>query len=182
MSGTTRGRRVHLANGHEFPNWTVESHLADGGLSSVYRARYTGLRVNEFPAVAALKITSLQPADLDRLVEEYENARQFSGHPQVVQVHDVFETETTEYGRCVVLVHELGEESLKDHLAKHGSLTRLEAQRLAYNLASGIAALHEAKIIHSDIKPANILSFPTGWKVADLAPQRSSTPSQPQPI
>jgi serine/threonine protein kinase len=86
----------------------------------------------------------------------------------VVQVYDVFETDTTEYGRCVVLVHELGEESLKDYLDKSGALTRLELQRLAHHMANGIAALHEAKIIHRDIKPANILSFQSGWKIADL--------------
>ena len=168
MSGTTPGRRVYLPTGREFPNWTVTTHVADGAMSSVYRARYTGLRVNENPTEAALKITSLLPADRERVVEEYETARRFSGHPQVVQVYDVFETDTTEYGRCVVLVHELGEESLKDYLDKSGALTRLELQRLAHHMANGIAALHEAKIIHSDIKPANILSFQSGWKIADL--------------
>ena len=70
-----RDRRDHaelagppLAPGHQFTNWTILRHVADGSLASVYQARYTGLRVNEMPAVAALKITGpLLAADRERL-------------------------------------------------------------------------------------------------------------------
>lgn len=162
------GRRAYLPTGATLPNWTVEGHLADGGLSSVYRVSYSGLRAREFPAEAALKITPLHPVDKERLVEEYETARRFSGHAQVVQVYDVFEIDTAENGPCIALVQEIGDESLRDRLDRDGPLDRPELWRLATDLAAGITALHDARIIHSDVKPGNILRFPSGWKLADL--------------
>ena len=48
------------------------------------------------------------------------SARRFAGHPNVVQVHDVFEVDLPEHGRCVALVHELAEESLDHRLRRTG--------------------------------------------------------------
>jgi len=166
---TVPGWRIPLATGHAFPNWTIRSHIAEGSMASVYEARYTGMRVNEMPAEAALNITGpLLAADRERLRGEYEAARRFAGHPNVVQVHDVFEVDLVEHGRCVVLVHELAEESLDDRLRRRGPLAGHDLARLAREVVTGMAALHDAGIIHSDLKPANLLWFPTGWKIADL--------------
>lgn len=170
-------RRVHLADGHEFQNWQVAAHIADGGTSSVYRVRYTGLRVNEFPADAALKITPIpSPEAAKRLIEEYEKARAVAHEPNVVQAYDAFRVETAGSGPCVALIHELGDESLADLLRRQGSLRGPGLERLQDDLVEGIASLHRANLIHSDIKPANILRFDTVWKLADLETAASIGP------
>ena len=168
------GPRVYLRNGHDFERWTVERHVADGAMSSVFRARYSGLR-SDRPKIAALKITPMPgPVSVELLVDEYNKALWVSEDPNVVEVFDVFKTRTDEAGPCVVLIHELGDESLANHLEGRRSLGLPAAmdqpslKRLATDLVKGMTALHNAGLIHSDIKPANILRFGSLWKLGDL--------------
>ncbi len=170
-------RRVHLPDGHQFENWQVLSHIADGGTSSVYHIRYTGLRINEFPTEAALKITPIpSPEAAKWLIAEYEKARTVAHEPNVVQAYDAFRAETPDAGPCVVLVHELGDESLADQIRRDGKLHGAALTRLQDDLIEGVVALHGANLIHSDIKPANILKFGTVWKLADLETAASMGP------
>lgn len=176
-------RRVHLDDDHEFLNWQVVSHLADGGTSSVYRVRYIGLRVNEYPAEAALKITPIPSPEVERwLIDEYEKARAVAHEPNVVRALDAFPATTPDAGRCVVLIHELGDESLSDHLRRVGPLQGAGLARLQDDLIAGLAALHGAGMIHSDVKPANILRFDTVWKLADLETAASMGPQTWAPL
>lgn len=73
-------------------------------------------------------------------------------HPHLVHTHGVVDTA---HGSFLVMDHVPGG-SLADLLAK-GPLPSQTASRLALEVLSGLAALHEAGVVHGDIKPANVL-------------------------
>ncbi|XP_020487072.1 death-associated protein kinase 2 isoform X2 [Labrus bergylta] len=74
-------------------------------------------------------------------------------HPNVVELHDVFENRLD-----VVLILELvsgGE--LFDFLAQKESLSEEEATQFIKQILNGVQHLHSKRIIHFDLKPENIM-------------------------
>ncbi|HEY8431448.1 MAG TPA: serine/threonine-protein kinase [Sandaracinaceae bacterium] len=75
------------------------------------------------------------------------------GHPAIVEVMDAGETAD----RWPYVVLELLEgESLGMRLAKKGPLPYEDVVRIGLDLLSGLAAAHEAGIVHRDVKPDNV--------------------------
>ncbi|XP_062858157.1 death-associated protein kinase 2 [Trichomycterus rosablanca] len=74
-------------------------------------------------------------------------------HPNIISLHDVYETRTD-----VVLILELvsgGE--LFDFLAQKESLSEEEATEFIKQILDGVQYLHSKKIVHFDLKPENIM-------------------------
>lgn len=85
------------------------------------------------------------------------------GHPALVQVYDV------DRSLGALAVEVLSGGSIKDLLRERGSLPVAEALRLAEAVAAPLAAVHEAGIVHRDVKPANVLRREDGtWVLTDL--------------
>jgi serine/threonine-protein kinase len=128
--------------------YVVEHMVGRGGASEVYSARdlFLGRRV----AVKAL--FDGVDGQWDRLLEEERLARRVR-HPGVCRViarerhHDLH-----------FLVLELVEgEDLATRLARSGALTSSEVAELGHQLATALAAAHDASVLHGDLKPANLL-------------------------
>ncbi|MGW7350838.1 serine/threonine-protein kinase [Streptomyces sp. NPDC054784] len=65
------------------------------------------------------------------------------------------------------------------HVTEHGPLPLAEAASLGALLAEGLGTVHEAGLLHRDLKPQNVLLAPSGPKVIDfglavLAERRST--------
>ncbi|KAJ8002427.1 hypothetical protein DPEC_G00158780 [Dallia pectoralis] len=87
--------------------------------------------------------------DIEREVEILQQLT----HPNIVQLHDVYETRTD-----VVLILELvsgGE--LFDFLAQKESLSEEEATQFIKQILQGVHYLHSRKIAHFDLKPENVM-------------------------
>ncbi|MGW3087737.1 serine/threonine-protein kinase [Streptomyces sp. NPDC001108] len=75
------------------------------------------------------------------------------GHQNVVAVHDVIED-----GQQVWIVMELlNSRSLADLLREQQQLSVPHAARIGLQVLRGLAAVHEAGVLHRDVKPHNIL-------------------------
>jgi YD repeat-containing protein len=147
------------------PGYEVLGIIGRGGMGVVYRARH--LDLNREIALKVLAAgTHAHPALLARFRLE---AQSLAGlqHPNIVQIHEVGETNGIPY--CALEYIAGG--SLAQSL-KAGSLPPADAARLVEVLARAMQYAHERGVVHRDLKPANIL----------LAPNPKSEIRNPKPI
>ncbi len=148
--------------GQTIGHYKISGSIGTGGMGEVYLATdiVTGRK-------AALKLLPLRfTHDADRLKRFEREARAVVGlnHPNVVTVYEVGEDNSIQY-----IASELIEgETLRDRL-KRGRMELGQALDVAIQVASALAAAHQAGIVHRDIKPENIMLRPDGYaKVLDF--------------
>ena len=154
-------RPVLFTAGLQVGQYRIESKLGEGGMSTVYLALDTKLQRH-----VALKFLSDDLADAEarrRFQREAQMASSLN-HPHIVTVHDVGEFE----GRQYLVMECVDGGTLKDW-AKEKKRTPKEIAELLTGVADGLAAAHEAGILHRDVKPTNILIARNGYaKLADF--------------
>ena len=90
-------------------------------------------------------------------------------HPHVVTVHDALQGT----GAVLLVVEHVPGGSLADEVERRGPLEHEEGVRLLRGVLDGLGAIHEAGIVHRDIKPQNVLLDAGGWpKIADFGVAR----------
>ena len=102
------------------------------------------------------------------------------GHPNLVPIFDIA---TTEDGEDVIVMEYVEGETLADRLRDGKKPELAEALRILGGVSSALDAIHERRIVHRDVKPANILLGVEGAvKLADLGiaalPDRTRITSQ----
>jgi eukaryotic-like serine/threonine-protein kinase len=153
---------AELLVGRTIGHYRICESIGTGGMGEVYLATDTVAGRK-----AALKLLPLRfTGDADRLKRFEQEARAVVGlnHPNVVTVYEIGEENSIHY-----IASELIEgETLRDRLA-HGPMQLTEGLDVAIQVASGLAAAHQAGIVHRDIKPENIMLRPDGYaKVLDF--------------
>lgn len=134
--------------------YRIERLLGAGGMGAVYQAWDSELGVSIALKVIRSDITSDPEAARDferRFKQELLLARQVS-HPNVVRIHDLGDAAGVKY---ITMSYVVGSDLCA--VLKPGALPIGRARGLALQLASGIAAAHDAGIVHRDLKPQNIL-------------------------
>jgi formylglycine-generating enzyme required for sulfatase activity len=137
--------------------YRVLRELGAGGMGVVFEAEDTRLDRR-----VALKVMRLEAAaDKDgraRFLREAKAAASLD-HEHIVPVFDLGE----ENGAPYLVLPLLRGESLEARLRRQRPLPLAEALRITREMAEGLAAAHEAGLVHRDVKPANVwLSSPGG--------------------
>jgi eukaryotic-like serine/threonine-protein kinase len=128
-------------------------HIASGGMASVWCAHDRALGRN-----VAIKLLAERFADDDdanaRFLREARAAARLSGHPNVVMIYDVGETDAD--GRAFIVMEFLAGGTVADAL-RVDSVRRVHAVKWVQEAASALDFAHSRGVLHRDIKPANLL-------------------------
>jgi len=157
-----------LPEGTLLQNYRILRVLAAGGFSFVYLAHDendTPLAIKEYlPSTLALRVNGARHPQ----IPEEDMARFRAGmkcffeeaaalahleHPNVVRVLDFFRANDTVY---LVMRYERGR-SLQEHIKSHrGPLEELWVRNTFAQLLDGLREVHTHKLLHLDLKPANV--------------------------
>src|SRR5262245_42201366 len=135
---------------HSLSHYQVLSLLGAGGMGEVYLAEDTNLGRK-----VALKV--LPPAftrDQERLRRFEREARSVSAlnHPNILTIYEVGVIGDTHF----IATEFIDGQTLRERL-RDGRLGLDESLEIAIQVASALAAAHEAGIVHRDIKPENVM-------------------------
>ena len=159
-----------LPHNFELVEYTIESMLGHGGFGITYLARDrnldTRVAIKEyFPADLAVRqdIATVTPKPTPKAMRDYhlglknfiKEARALAHfkHPNIVRVLRYLEAHETAY---MVMEYSQGE-GLADQLRQQGpKLPEAALLRIFLPILNGVRAVHEADMLHLDIKPENI--------------------------
>ncbi|WP_236591834.1 serine/threonine-protein kinase [Streptomyces sp. NHF165] len=139
--------------------YRLEKPLGRSGMGVVWEALDTSL--DRKVAVKGLLYPGMAPVTRAQWVSRARREAQAIArieHRNVVAVHDVIED-----GEQVWIVMELlNSRSLADLLSEQQQLTVPHTARIGLQVLRGLKAVHEAGVVHRDVKPHNILFRPDG--------------------
>ncbi|MGH8689601.1 MAG: protein kinase domain-containing protein, partial [Burkholderiales bacterium] len=157
-----------LPEGTALQKYRIRRVLAAGGFSFVYLAHdenETPVAIKEYlPATLALRVDGAEhpqvpEEDLARFRAgmkcffEEAGALARLSHPNVMRVLDFFRANETVY---LVMRYERGR-TLQEHIqSRRGALEELWVRNTFAQLLDGLREVHKEKLLHLDIKPANV--------------------------
>jgi len=137
--------------GETISHYRIIAEIGAGGMGVVYKAE--DLRLGRLVALKFLPPELVRDPDAKRRF--FQEARTASAieHVNVCTIHDI--EETTD-GRVFLAMAYCDGETLKKRVGR-GPLAATEAVRIALQVARGLARAHQARIVHRDVKPGNIM-------------------------
>jgi len=148
--------------GRAIGHYSILSQLGAGGMGEVYLAQDTRLGRK----VALKLLPSFFTKDEQRLRRFQQEARAASAlnHPNIITMFDFGQVDS---------IHFMATEYVEGHTLRAALLgTKMklvQAIDVAVQVASALAAAHQAGIVHRDIKPENVMLRPDGYvKVLDF--------------
>lgn len=155
--------------------YLIRARLARGGMSTVYLALDTRLD-REVAVKAMLPHLAEDPALVARFEGEAKTAARLS-HPHVVGVLDQGHADGPSGEVVAYLVMEYVPGcTLRRIVRDEAPLTARRALTLLLPVLDGLAAAHEAGLMHRDVKPENVLVGDDGRiRVADFGLSRATT-------
>jgi eukaryotic-like serine/threonine-protein kinase len=140
-----------LQIGDQFENYQIQAHMAQGGMSDIYRAFDL---INRREVVIKVPDQSMlgDPAQFERFQRELSVMKTLD-HPAVLKGLG-----SGKFNRIPYLVTEfIDGGSLRNLLEISGPMPAERAVDLVKKIADGMAYCHKNAVIHRDLKPENIL-------------------------
>ena len=143
--------------------------LGRGGMGAVYRALDTTL--NRQVAIKVMREALGQDIQFSADLAQEARAAAALNHPHVAHIYAFGE----EKGQPYIVMELAAGGRLDRMIRREGPLEEAWALKMAFEVAQGLHAAHEAGLIHADIKPANIVFDEKGAaKVVDFGLAQSA--------
>jgi len=135
-----------LSPGDKLGPYAIVALIGSGGMGEVYKAQDSRLRRN-----VALKVLLAEVSNDRARRQRFEREAHVVAalnHPNIVSIHDVGDDKGVFF-----IVTEL----VEGEPLRTARCSVRKALDIAVQIASGLAAAHQAGVVHRDLKPANIL-------------------------
>jgi hypothetical protein len=144
--------------------------IGKGGSCKVYRALSTDCSVY---AIKKVKLSGMEKRAIDGYANEIALLKRLRGNPAIIQLHD---SEVNLQRKAIFLVMEVGEIDLNHVLQQQALSSRGSQRHLNMNfirltwqqMLKAVNCIHEERIIHGDLKPANFLFVRGTLKLIDF--------------
>jgi serine/threonine-protein kinase len=154
--------RAGLIVDKQIGHYQVLSHIGRGGMGEVFLAQDTSLGRKVALKLLRAEFTGNE-ARLRRFRQEARAASALN-HPNILTIHEISSEDSTHFMATEYVEGETLRQRLESERMKLG-----EALDVTIQVASALAAAHEAGIVHRDIKPENIMVRRDGYaKVLDF--------------
>ncbi len=156
------GEQTRSLVGQQVGHYRILSLLGAGGMGEVYLAE--DARLGRKVALKLLPAEFTQDRERLRRFEQEARAASALNHPNIITIFEIGEVEDLHF----IATEYIDGQTLRRRMA--GAPVKLsEALDVALQVASALAAAHEAGIVHRDIKPENIMLRRDGYiKVLDF--------------
>jgi eukaryotic-like serine/threonine-protein kinase len=150
-----------IAPGRSLGHYTITAHIGSGAMGAVYEA--TDDRLGRTVAIKVMLASELDAEGRRRFVREAQAASALN-HPNIVTVHEA----GADQGIDFIVMERIAGRTLGDAIGTKGLPVRV-AVEYAAQVAGGLAAAHDAGLVHRDLKPGNIMVTGRGLvKVLDF--------------
>jgi serine/threonine protein kinase len=131
--------------------YRLDERLGKGGMGTVYRA--THLLIDR---PVAIKVLNPHFVEDEEAQERFRREARAAGRLQHQNVAAVTDFGRTQDGLVYIVMELLVGRSLREVLAREAPLDAARAVSLMLQISAAVAAAHEARVIHRDLKPGNI--------------------------
>ncbi len=154
--------RTTARRGQALGPYQILEQIGEGGMGEVYLALHA--RTNRKVALKLLSPSFIKDEHRAWRFQQEARAVLALNHPNIVTVYDIGQAG----GIHFIATEFIEGETLRERMARP-PLEMNEALDIAIQVASALAAAHQAGVVHRDIKPENIMLRPDGYvKVLDF--------------
>ena len=152
----------------------IQSKVGTGAFADVYEAHDAVL--DRTVAIKQFRLDNFAyPSKIEdlkkRILREAQVAAQLH-HANIVTTHDIILTDE----RCVIVMEFVDGLTLEAILDKHGNLGLRDTVKILSQVAEALDHAHQHKVIHRDVKPANVMVSRSGdVKVTDFGIAKTET-------
>jgi len=143
-----------LRPGDQIGDYRITDVLCRGGFATVFRAEHV-----KFDREVALKVLHLgavqQPEDIHRFFREVRAINEI-GHPNIVEVYHFIQQPDRDPPLYCAVMELLQGQDVHSRIHAKKLLDASEVVSIGAQVADALDAAHQAKILHRDVKPANI--------------------------
>ena len=141
--------------GRTISHYRIAEKIGEGGMGVVYKAEDT--KLERTVALKFLAAHLLADEESRKRFEREAKAAAALSHPNICTIHEIDEAE----GKTFLALEFVEGESLEKKIDR-GPVALKEALDIGRQVAGGLSAAHDKKIVHRDIKPGNLLITPDG--------------------
>src|SRR5438128_5466314 len=139
-----------IVAGTRLGRYEIHSKIGAGGMGEVYLAQDTKLERKVALKVLPVELATYQDR-MQRFTQEAKAAAALN-HPNIAHIYEIGESDGTNF----IAMEFIDGETLRER-SRSAPIKVGEVLDIATQIASALAAGHEAGIVHRDIKPDNIM-------------------------